>query len=395
MLIRVLSLRRPGPPALVTVVPMAGGAQRTLDEVDDASRAVLERFGFDQERFEGLRRQLADGSLSARSNVVRGTVEPPSELDIALAPEPGTARFEEAAAAGRAAIRRGEVAQVVLAGGMATRFGGVVKGVVEAVDGRTFLDWKLGETARLARELEARIPVAVMTSFATDTETRAHVAALDVPEPLWFSQFVAPRLTPSGGIFRDAEGNASLHGPGHGDLVEALQQSGVLETLAGRGIRVVLVSNVDNLGARVDPVVVGEHLLGGLPVTVEVAVKRGDTGGAPARVDGRLVLVEGPRFPDGFDQETIPVFNTNTVAFDLEALRGTYPLEWMVAVKDVEGVAAVQLERLFHEVTWFLDARFLEVPRTGPRGRFFPIKVPADLVTSREALREMLATSLA
>ena len=52
--------------------------------------------------------------------------------------------------AGVEALRAGRVAQVVLAGGMATRFGGVVKGAVEALDGRSFLSWKLGETARLA-----------------------------------------------------------------------------------------------------------------------------------------------------------------------------------------------------------------------------------------------------
>ncbi len=93
---------------------------------------------------------------------------------------------------------RGRIAQVVLAGGMATRFGGVVKGAVEALDGRSFLSWKLGETARLGDALGAEIPVALMTSFATADETRAHVAALDVPEPLWFSQYVSLRLTESG-----------------------------------------------------------------------------------------------------------------------------------------------------------------------------------------------------
>src|SRR3712207_8661149 len=51
----------------------------------------------------------------------------------------------EAYDAGVAAIRRGEVAMAVLNGGMATRFGGVVKGIVEAVDGRSFLEWKLRE----------------------------------------------------------------------------------------------------------------------------------------------------------------------------------------------------------------------------------------------------------
>ena len=58
-----------------------------------------------------------------------------------------------------------------------------------------------------------------------------------------------------------------------------------------------MVSNVDNLGARVDPVVVGMHLHGRQPLTCEVARKEGDMGGAPVRVDGKLQLVEGPRFP--------------------------------------------------------------------------------------------------
>ena len=41
---------------------------------------------------------------------------------------------------------------------MATRFGGVVKGVVEALDGHSFLSWKLGETARLGEALGVESP---------------------------------------------------------------------------------------------------------------------------------------------------------------------------------------------------------------------------------------------
>ena len=56
-------------------------------------------------------------------------------------PEPGSdALARRPATAGLEALAAGRVAQVVLAGGMATRFGGVVKGVVEALDGRSFLD---------------------------------------------------------------------------------------------------------------------------------------------------------------------------------------------------------------------------------------------------------------
>ena len=90
---------------------------------------------------------------------------------------------------------------VVLAGGMATRFGGGVKAVAEAVDGRSFLDVKLGETQRLGDALGAEIPVALMTSFATDEVVRAHVAERGLGQPLVFRQTAAPRLRPDGSLF--------------------------------------------------------------------------------------------------------------------------------------------------------------------------------------------------
>ena len=365
-----------------------------LDGLGPETVAILGRFGFDVERFERLREKVASGELSAATNVIEGVVEPPRADDLTLLPDPGTDAWRYARDLGLESIRSGKVAQVVLAGGMATRFGGVVKTVVEALDGRSFLEWKLGETARLARQAGIDIPVALMTSFATDEETRAHVAARHLPEPLWFSQFVSLRLTPEGDLFTDADGSPSLYGPGHGDLLDAVRTSQTLASLRSRGVELVCVSNVDNLGARIDPVVVGAHVAGGRPVTMEVATKEGDMGGAPARVGGRVVLLETPRFPPGFDHAAIPVFNTNTALIDLDALERSYDLTWLYVEKDVDGRSAVQLERLYHEITLFVPTTCLVVPRSGPRGRFFPIKTPADLERSRDVLREMLAASV-
>jgi UTP--glucose-1-phosphate uridylyltransferase len=137
--------------------------------------------------------------------------------------------------------------------------------------------------------------------------------------------------------------------------------------------------------------VLGMHLVGGRPLTCEVARKEGDLGGAPVRVDGRLQLLEGPRFPPGFDQDLVPVFNTNTAVFDLDALDRDYELTWLYVEKVVEGRKAVQLERLYHEVSAFLPTTYLEVPRRGPRGRFFPIKTPSDLERAQDDLRALLA----
>jgi len=363
-------------------------------EFDHETRAILGHFGFDPKRFELLRSRVASGELSAASNLIQGRIEPPGTGDLTPLPDPATPGWEEAQAAGVEAIRGRRVAQVVLAGGMATRFGGVVKGAVDALDGRSFLEWKLGETARLGEELGVEVPVALMTSFATDELTRRHVAERNLPEPLWFSQFVSVRLTPAGELFTQDDGTPSLYGPGHGDLLEAIRGSGTLDALRARGVELACVSNVDNLGARVDPVVVGAHLLAGRPVTIEVARKEGDLGGAPVRVDGRMTMVEGMRFPPDFDQAVIPVFNTNTALIDLEALDRQYELTWLYVEKEVGGRTAVQLERLYHEITSFVPTTFLVVPRGGPRGRFFPIKTPDDLSASREGLRELLSASV-
>lgn len=350
-----------------------------LDELDPATRALLERFGFDEARFEEQRSALADGRLSVAGNVVRGTVEPPRPEDLIALPALGTAEREEAREAGLEALRAGAVAHVVMAGGMATRFGGVVKAAVEVLPGRSFLDLSLSFTARLERALGAHVPTAVMTSFATDEVVREHLAGLDVPPPRVFGQFVSLRLEPDGHVFRGADGRPSPYGPGHGDLLDAIRLSGTLDALRREGVRHVLVANVDNLGARVDPLVVGAHLLQGRSMTVEVARKEGDTGGAPARVDGRLRLVEGPCFPPDFDQSTIRVFNTNTSLIDVEALERPVELTWIVAEKEVEGRRVVQLERLYHELAVLVPTTYLEVPRDGPSGRFMPVKEPADL----------------
>ena len=365
----------------------------TLDEVDPEARAILERHGFEAECFEMLRSGLADGTRTVHGNVVQGVVEPPLPSDLTVLPTPGDPGFDEAVEAGTTALRAGTIAMVVLAGGMATRFGGGVKATAEAIDGRSFLDVKLGETHRLASALDTEIPAAVMTSFATDAVVRAHVAERELGQPLWFCQTAAPRLRPDGSLFLGADQKASLYGPGHGDLLSTIRVSGTLDELVRLGVRSVVVSNVDNLGARIDPVVVGMHVLAGTPLTVEVVAKGGDTGGAPARVDGRPQLLEAMRFPPGFDQSRIPVFNTNTSLITVEALAETFELTWLLAEKRVEDQAVVQFERLYHELSAYLSTTFLVVPRQGLRGRFLPVKEPTDLAEVQPLLREMLATS--
>ena len=368
---------------------MNAGSSDLLESLDPATRGVLASYGFDQEDFSALRARVREGSLSPESNVVQGHVEPPLPNDLTALPEPGQPGHAEARAAGLKVLQAGAVAAVVLGGGMATRFGGVVKGVVPAVDGRSFLELKLGQAADLAQAVGASVPVAVMTSFATDATTRDFVAACELPTPIYFSQYVSLRLQRDGDLFRTVDGAVSLYSPGHGDLLIALRRSGTLAQLRSLGVRYVMVSNVDNVPARLDPVVLGSHVIAGRPMTAEVVANTGEVGGAPARVGDKVIIVESMRYPRGFDHSRLPVTNVNTVTFDLDALDREFDLTWLYVEKSVDGVPAVQLERLYHEASAFLPTTYLVVPATGPQGRFLPIKTPADLETAEPQLREM------
>jgi UTP--glucose-1-phosphate uridylyltransferase len=326
---------------------------------------ILRRYGFDEERFEELRARVAGGELSKESNYVRGELAPLADDELVELPEEAEPDFEG-------------VAVAVLNGGMATRFGGTVKGLVEAIDGVSFLDWKL----RDARH--AGVPVVLMNSFATDGETRGHLG--DPDDVIVFAQSVLLRLTPAGEVFP----GPSPYSPGHGDFAVLVP----VEELRARGVRTLLLSNVDNLGARVDPRVLAAHRASANPLTVEVTRAEGDPGGAPVRVNGRPQIVEGFRFPPGFDPHTLPVFNTNSFVIEVDALAQDFPLTWLYVEKDVDGRTAVQLERLVNELSAFLPTTYLLVPRHGPRSRFMPVKTPEDLERARPLLRELLATSL-
>ncbi len=354
--------------------------------------ATLERFGFDFEAFTRLRNLLASGEFPPERNQLREPVLPPSPEDLTPWPEAGSPEAELDEKLGVEAIQKGQVAVAILNGGMATRFGGMVKGVVEVIDGMSFLALRLSDVARAP----GPVNVFLMNSFATEQDTRDHLTknrwfGLDKQTIQTVTQRISVRLTPQGDIFRDERGRASLYAPGHGDLFEVLHASEGFQAWRAQGGKVVLVSNVDNLAATLSPRVIGAHLRAKRPVTVEVAPRAPhDKGGAPARVRGRVEVLEGFRFPPSFDVSAIPVFNTNTMLLDVSTTKPAYPLTWFRVDKTVDGRQTVQFERLMGEITATVDSSFLAVHRDGPDGRFMPVKTPEDLITLRPAVRERI-----
>ncbi|MNS55500.1 putative uridylyltransferase [compost metagenome] len=327
--------------------------------------------------FHALAERYQRGELSKASNVLTQSVEPPAEGEIYRLPTDGPAR-ETLVAKGRQALESGQLGVVILAGGMATRFNyDKPKGVYPIFEGKSFLQLKL----EAVKALGHRVPVFLMTSFATDPAVRAHLEdhgyfGLDPDDVVLFQQYQMPRMAPDGSMF-EQEGRISHCAAGHGDFPFAFQGSGALDRFMGRGGRYLLFSNVDNLGATVDLAIVGEHIVTGAEMTVEVAPKNpGDQGGAPARVGGRLQLVEGFAFPADFDQNAVDVFNTANYVFSAEALARDFELPWYVVEKKVGGTPVIQFEHLAGDLSVFLKTTFVRVDR---EERFLPVKNVEDV----------------
>jgi UTP--glucose-1-phosphate uridylyltransferase len=346
----------------------------------ELARCELPPDALDRSQIEHFAGEIAAGRLDADTNRLHKPPEPATPGDVERAEDLDEPARRERIERGREAFERGQVALCVLNGGMATRFGGVVKGIVTAFVGKSFLEIKCAQARRAAAHTTL-----VMNSFATHRATLAFIRERGLEASTrCFMQSLSVRLTPQGEIFRDADGCPSLYAPGHGDFPFALRESGLLAELESAGVRYVLLSNVDNLGADPDPLVIGHHVCSGRALTCEVAEARpGDVGGTPAFVDGRLEIVEGFRFPRDFDFEALHFLNTNTFTLTLEALHGDFALDWYYVEKRVDGRPAVQMERVVNELARTLDSGFLATPRDGPDGRFFPVKSRDELAAMR------------
>ena len=301
-----------------------------LAGLDPALLAQLQSQGFDAERLRGWEHDLLRAGPEV--NRVAGVVAPPAAGDVVDLPERGSDEGRRLERLGLGALGEGRLAMVVLAGGMATRMGSVVKGLVEAIPGATFLDARLAEREYWQRTSGAQLPMWLMTSHATDGPIREALGGqIDGERVDAFEQGASLRLTPDGCLFRGDDGLPSIHATGHGDLPEALAAAGLLDRFLAAGGRYLWIMNLDNLGAAVDPLVLGWHIDHGAQLTVEVVDKQeGDRGGIPVRLDGRPVVLENFRLPDGFDEDTVRVFNTNT--FVADARRAARPADGLVVV---------------------------------------------------------------
>ncbi|MEE2787798.1 MAG: UTP--glucose-1-phosphate uridylyltransferase [Myxococcota bacterium] len=349
-------------------------------------RQTIHQSGLDPDEIEALRHAFVGADDLSAANQIEGTLRAPRADEL----HRGHDTAVDLSRIGLEELRRGAVGLIILNGGMATRFGGHVKGAVTVSDGLSFLGFKLKDALRVSRRAAATPPIVIlMNSNATDAATKAHLAAHEYfgypQERIWMmTQCWSVRFNLDGSIVRNDDGQPEYYGPGHGDVVTCLKNSGCLARFIAEGGERFLLSNVDNVVATLDTGLIGLHVHCDKPLMIEVVDRwNGDTGGAPLWVNHHAQIVEGFRLPPDFSIETVPYFNTNTFWIHVDAFDVSEKLTWFCVKKSQAGRTFIQFERLVGELSAHVGSAFAHVPRDGLGSRFIPVKTPDDLAQNR------------
>ncbi|MGM0423496.1 MAG: UTP--glucose-1-phosphate uridylyltransferase [Thermodesulfobacteriota bacterium] len=297
-----------------------------------------------------------------------------------------------------------QVVMIKLNGGLGTSMGmPYAKSLLRVKSEQTFLDLIL-EQARAAQDKSGAGSLALMNSFNTHQDTLDYLRQKGLPEseqPFFFLQNMYPKvdaktLQPASS---PQDPDLEWNPPGHGDIYAALVTSGVLDKLLQQGKRYAFISNADNLGAVIQPAILGYVLRQGVPFLMEVAqrTESDKKGGHLATLqDGRLILREIAQCPesdlDAFqDVQRYSYFNTNNIWLDLQKFqeyvqaRGLPRLPLILNPKHLdpreeESPKVYQLETA-------MGAAISEFEHSGAllvgRDRFAPVKKTNDLLAVR------------
>ncbi len=296
--------------------------------------------------------------------------------------------------------------RIVLNGGLGTSMGLTgPKSLIEVKSGLCFLDIIIQQARNRG------VALAFMNSFSTDAATRDLLNKID-PEnrSLVFVQHRFPKILQTSLRPAHWPQNPDLewNPPGHGDVYTALYTSGMLDRLLAQGFVYAFIANSDNLGAHMDPALLGFFAANRFPFMMEVASKTSADikGGHLAQyADGRLVLRESAQCPpeevDAFrDIQRYCFFNTNNIWVDLRQVKRLlardkfFQLPMILNPKhldprDATSPRVYQVETAMGAaISLFEGATAVSVPRS----RFFPVKTCADLLAARSDVYQLSDT---
>jgi UDP-N-acetylglucosamine/UDP-N-acetylgalactosamine diphosphorylase len=265
------------------------------------------------EQVRGLDLEQLRGLYAARDK----TYTLPTQDHIAPVPiiqlDPHDRRLHEL---GEGALQRGEVAALLVAGGQGSRLGFEhPKGMfaISPVKNKTLFQIHAEKVLALSRRHGRPLPFLIMTSPATDAETRDffrehNYFGLPPEEVFFFQQGTMPALDmATGKLLMESRGRLFASPNGHGGTLRALADTGLLRRLESRGVRHIFYFQVDNpLIKLADPVFLGHHIAERAEVSIKVVPKEGPTDklGTLVLIDGRCGMIEYSDLPAEMARQT-------------------------------------------------------------------------------------------
>jgi UTP--glucose-1-phosphate uridylyltransferase len=285
-------------------------------------------------------------------------------------------KFDHYSEIGTSAIHKKEVAYCILAGGAGTGVN-CAKALLRIPE----LDMSL-LTLKLFQAIGDG-PVWIFTSPSLRKQVEDHVTnqtGIDHTRIHYIEQYESYRLTPDNRIISN-DCIPELYPCGHGDLFPSLANSEVYTNFVNSGGKYVVVVNVDNVFASLDPAILGHHIESSAKVSCEV-VRRKENEPGGVVVDGADGLQVAELFRiDDEDLSRYTWLNTNSYIFNCDIAIAALGNCWHRTKKDINGKLVVQYERLLQELTAAYDTTFIGVDRTE---RYMPIKTPEDLNVVRK-----------
>lgn len=232
---------------------------------------------------------------------------PPSEAD--------QKQHQHARQLGEAALRQGQVAIILVAGGQGTRLGHEApKGTfpIGPVSDRSLFQIHAEKVLALGRRYGKPLPFLIMTSIENHADTiqffeKNHFFELEPAQVSFFTQGMLPALdAATGKVLLKGAGDLALSPNGHGGVIEALQEAGLLDKLVDQGVLHCFYFQVDNPLVKIaDPVFLGFHVEAQAEMSLKVLAKlsAGERMGNLVELEGRCRIIEYTELPKALAEQ--------------------------------------------------------------------------------------------
>ncbi len=213
---------------------------------------------------------------------------------------------------GEEALRKGEVAAFLVAGGQGSRLGfDGPKGIfpVTPVKQKTLFQLFAEKLRYLNNKYNTRLPWYIMTSETNHDATvqffqKMAYFGLSEKDVHFFKQDMLPAFDKEGKIIMENKHRLFFNPNGHGGSLQALYKSGSLMDMEARGIRHLFYFQVDNVLVNMcDPLFLGYHIAAKSEMSTKVIRKAGpeEKMGVICKINGQDGVVE---YSDLSEEET-------------------------------------------------------------------------------------------